>query len=118
MKKSYPCMLLLGLAALPLAADAQTDVTSKYLKNADFEGEYSVQTEYYKDNAGNHRAVYKPADWEMTYENGDSYDFSVLKSGDLQYSSIEKKCRGNTRCHSFRVTDLSSSFPLGIKGEH
>lgn len=115
MKKSYPCMLLLGLAALPLAADAQTDVTSKYLKNADFEGEYSVQTEYYKDNAGNHRAVYKPADWEMTYENGDSYDFSVLKSGDLQYSSIEKNAGGTLDATRFGSQTYRLRFRWGSK---
>lgn len=94
MKKSYPFMLSLGLAALSLTANAQTDVTSQYLKNADFEGSYSIQTEYQKDVAKNHRAIYLPADWMMTYTDGDQWDFSVLKSGDLQYSSIESIAGG------------------------
>ena len=58
------------------------DVTSTYLTNADFEGNYSV---LHSLNGGD-RAIYLPASWtENSYENGNRYDMSALGSGCLQW---------------------------------
>ena len=64
-------------------AYAQTDVTSTYLTNADFEGSYSVQS-----NPKNDRAIYQPEGWTVTYTNGDQWDLSILNSNDLSSGSF------------------------------
>lgn len=87
MDKIYIPMIACALFSLNGTAMAQTDVTSKYLKNADFEGAYSMYVEYSKDVAKNHRAIYQPQDWDISYENGEQNDYSVLREGDLLYSS-------------------------------
>ncbi len=87
MQRLYKTLWLCALLGFTGSANAQTDVTSQYLKNADFEGDYKIHTEYSKDNAKNHRAIYQPQDWDLVYENGETNDYSVLKEGDLLYSS-------------------------------
>ena len=61
----------------------QTDVTSEYLTNADFEGEYTVQS-----NPSSDRAIYAPNGWTVNLTNQNGYDLSVLKSGDLASNSF------------------------------
>lgn len=92
MERLYKTLWMCAFLGFTASANAQTDVTSQYLKNADFEGSYTIHTEYSKDDAKNHRAIYQPQDWDLVYENGDKNDYSVLKEGDLFYSS---KFKGN-----------------------
>ena len=87
MQRLYKTLWLCALLGFTGSANAQTDVTNQYLKNADFEGSYTIHTEYSKDVAKDHRAIYQPQDWDVVYENGDKNDYSVLKEGDLLYSS-------------------------------
>lgn len=78
-------LLFTGLAFLGgvFSANAQTDVTSTYLTNADFEGEYS---EYVRPNSG--RAIYQPNGWEVSYSNGDTNDMTALNSNCLQWNNF------------------------------
>ena len=61
----------------------QTDVTSEYLTNADFEGEYTVQS-----NPSSDRAIYAPNGWTVNLTNQNANDMSVLKSTDLASNSF------------------------------
>ena len=64
MKKQL--LLLIAFAVGVLGSKAQTDVTSDWIKNADFSGEFQVE----KYPTSNHdRAIYKPAEWSMEYNN-------------------------------------------------
>lgn len=87
MERLYKTLWMCAFLGFTASANAQTDVTGQYLKNADFEGSYTIHTEYSKDDAKNHRAIYQPQDWDLVYENGEQNDYSVLKEGDLLYSS-------------------------------
>lgn len=62
---------------------AQTDVTSTYITNADFEGTYSEFTKPKDD-----RAIYQPQGWTVTRTGSDTNDMTILKSSDLQSSSF------------------------------
>ncbi|MBP5380872.1 MAG: dockerin type I repeat-containing protein [Bacteroidaceae bacterium] len=82
--------LQLFSAALTFAAlftvhsvHAQTDVTSTYLTNADFEGSYSVYS-----NPSSDRAIYQPNGWTITYTNGDGNDMTSLNSNCTQWSNF------------------------------
>lgn len=90
MQRLYKTLWVCAFLGLTASANAQTDVTSQYLKNADFEGNYTIHTEYSKNVAKDHRAIYQPQDWDVVYENGDKNDYSVLKEGDLLYSASFK----------------------------
>ena len=79
MQRLYKTLWVCALLGFTGSANAQTDVTSQYLKNADFEGDYKIHTEYSKDDAKNHRAIYQPQDWDLVYENGETNDYSVLQ---------------------------------------
>jgi hypothetical protein len=57
---------------------AQTDVTSTYITNADFEGTYSVFV-----NPSSDRAIYQPNGWTVTRTGSDKNDMTILKSSDL-----------------------------------
>lgn len=68
---------------------AQTDVTSTYLTNADFEGDYSV---FQNLNSGsNARAIYKPEGWTVNYSNSESNDITALDDNSLQWSNFSSK---------------------------
>ena len=77
-------MKLKSLMALAIAllcsagAWAQTDVTSTYITNADFEGTYSVFVKPKSD-----RAIYQPDGWTVTRTGSDTNDMTILKSSDL-----------------------------------
>lgn len=90
MQRLYKTLWVCAFLGLTASANAQTDVTSQYLKNADFEGNYTIHTEYSKNVAKDHRAIYQTQDWDVVYENGDKNDYSVLKEGDLLYSASFK----------------------------
>lgn len=87
MERLYKTLWVCAFLGFTTSANAQTDVTSQYLKNADFEGDYTIHTEYSMNVAKDHRAIYQPQDWDVVYEHGDKNDYSVLKEGDLLYSS-------------------------------
>lgn len=59
------------------------DVTSTYLKNADFEGNY---TDEIKPN--NDRVLYTPEGWTITRKGNDKNDLSCLKSSDKQNNNF------------------------------
>lgn len=86
-------LLFAGFALLGgLSANAQTDVTSTYLTNADFEGEYSVYS-YPRDDGGNARAIYQPNGWTISYTNGESNDITALDGDCLQWSNFSGRAQ-------------------------
>ena len=104
------------------SASAQTDVTSTYLTNADFEGTYSV---YY--NPKSDRAIYQPNGWTVNYSNGESNDMTSLNSSCLAWDNFSSKQQpsnggnntywirfrwGNSESLTLSQT-LSSALPAG-----
>ncbi len=77
---------LLAAAALMIggSVSAQTDVTSTYITNADFES--ATYTTPYRPNGD--RDITQPEGWTLTYTNGVSYDSSILKASQATYSNI------------------------------
>lgn len=69
---------VLGVGSL----SAQTDVTSTYLTNADFEGDYSTFWE------GSQRAIFQPNGWTVIRTNGNENDLSILCSTDIANGSF------------------------------
>ena len=65
---------------------AQTDVTSTYLTNADFEGSYSS----YSKPSGD-RDIYQPEGWGISYTNGNENDLTSLSSSTTQWSQFSGK---------------------------
>ena len=66
---------------------AQTDVTSTYIENADFEGEYSVFSNP-RNDGNNARAIYQPSGWTVTYTDGEQNDMRCLNSSCLQWTNF------------------------------
>ena len=56
------------------------------IANADFEGEYTVYS-----NPSADRAIYQPAGWTLTYENGEGNDMTALNSECLAWNSFSGK---------------------------
>jgi len=79
-------LALVGTILLSCSAWAQTDVTSTYLTNADFEGEYSVFANL--NSGSNARAIYQPEGWTPVRKGTDSNDLTCLTSSDLQSNSF------------------------------
>ncbi len=81
--------LLLAAAALMLGGSvwAQTDVTSTYITNANFEGEYTEHSRP-RNDSGQERAIYQPDGWTVTYTNGNENDFTALNSSCLQWNNF------------------------------
>lgn len=73
-----------------ISVNAQTDVTSTYLTNADFEGEYTVFSNPRNDGS-NARAIYQPTGWTVTYTDGNENDMSCLNSDCLQWSQFSEQ---------------------------
>lgn len=69
---------VLGVGSL----SAQTDVTSTYLTNADFESEYSTFW------TGSERAIFQPEGWTVVRTNGNDNDMSILCSTDVANGSF------------------------------
>ena len=61
-----------------LGLRAQTDVTSTYINNADFEGSYSKK----QDSGQSGCAIYQPENWEIVYSNGNEWDRTAVKDND------------------------------------
>ena len=76
--------MLFVASAIGFNVNAQTDVTSTYLTNADFEGEKTIQ----QDLNGGDRCIYKPTGWTVTYSNGDKYDMTAMKEGDKAWNTF------------------------------
>ena len=70
------CAAILVAFAKPPTAGAQVDLTH-LIYNADFEKEDST---YIKTTT--ERYIYQPEGWDVTYENGDANDLSILNAGD------------------------------------
>lgn len=82
--KQYNKLFAILFAVLGVTTlQAQTDVTSTYLTNADFENEYSVFV-----NPKSDRAIYQPNGWTVVRTNGNENDLSILTSSDLQSSNF------------------------------
>jgi len=84
-------LLLALLALFTLGGSnlfAQTDVTSTYLTNADFEGEYSVYS-----NPSSDRAIYQPSGWTIEYNNGEANDMTSLNSNCTQWNQFSGKAQ-------------------------
>ena len=81
--------LLLATCALLLSTGqtwAQTDVTSTYLTNADFEGEYSSYAQPKSD-----RDIYQPTGWTVEYKDGDTNDLTSLNSSTTQWNNFSSR---------------------------
>ena len=93
--------MALAIALLCSAgAWAQTDVTSTYITNADFEG--SV-TSYSKPSAD--RDIYQPDGWSVSYTNGESNDLTSLNSETTQWNQFSGKpqpTNGGTKAYWMR----------------
>lgn len=73
-----------------IGVQAQTDVTSTYLTNADFEGDYSVY-KYPREDGDNKRAIYQPNGWTVTYIKGEQNDMTTMNSSCLQWSNFSSQ---------------------------
>ena len=84
-------LLFTGLAFLGgvFSTNAQDDVTSTYLTNADFEGEYTVYS-YPREDGSNKRAIYQPEGWTVSYVNGESNDITALNSDCFQWNNFHE----------------------------
>ena len=118
--------LLLATCALLLSTGqtwAQTDVTSTYLTNADFEGKYSSYAQPKSD-----RDIYQPEGWAISYTNGESNDMTSLNSSTTtQWSNFSGKpqpTNGGTNVYWMRFRwggsenitlsqETSSALPAG-----
>ena len=80
MKKLLFAMLCIVSA---LGLRAQTDVTSTYITNADFES--ATYTTPYNPNGD--RDITQPEGWTLVYKDGVSYDSSILNASQATYSS-------------------------------
>ena len=83
MRKLKLFMTALALTGGVNAALAQTDVTSQYLTNADFEGEYTSYTKPQSD-----RDIYQPTGWDVVYSNGDTNDMTSLNASCTQWNQF------------------------------
>lgn len=80
-------LLLAAFALFGVSATwAQTDVTSTYLTNADFEGDYSSYNQPKSD-----RDIYQPANWEISYTNGNENDLTSMCSSTTNWSNFSEK---------------------------
>ena len=83
-----------------MSISAQTDVTSTYLTNADFEGTY---TSYSKPQ--NDRDIYQPNGWTITYTNGEANDMTSLNSSCTQwnnFSGLQQPTNGGNNVYWIR----------------
>lgn len=74
---------------------AQTDVTSTYITNPGFEGEYPIKTTY-SEGTNDERHIFEPNGWTVVHTNPNTNDMTCLKSGDAQSNSFS----GFTMNHS------------------
>ena len=71
------------------------------IANADFEGEVSV---YSKPNTD--RAIYQPAGWTVSYENGETNDMTALNSSSLAWNNFSGRpqlAEGGNNTYWFRA---------------
>ncbi len=82
--------LAVAFVGIVSASAQQTDVTSEYLSNADFEGTFTVHS-YPTESGTNKRAIYAPDQWTISYTNGESNDMTALNSTCLQWNNFSGK---------------------------
>lgn len=70
------------------SAFAQEDVTSKYLKNADFEGSYESVIKPHSD-----RDIYQPEGWNVSWTGGDENDMTSLNSECTSWGSFNAQTK-------------------------
>ena len=88
LKLFMTALALVGGVNFALADDVYKDVTSTYLTNADFEGDYTVYS-----NPSSDRAIYQPTGWTISYTSGDPNDITALNSKCLQWSNFSGKAQ-------------------------
>lgn len=95
--------------------NAQTDVTSTYLTNADFSGEYTVE-KYPTSNKD--RAIYKPTGWDISFTNVSQWNMTAINSSSLQASTFNnagdlyKVSSGSQYMARFRDNQTSENIDL------
>ena len=124
-KQNMRKLKLLMMTVCALMGAGQTwaqkwvDVTSFYLKNADFEGSYSVQKTF-QSGTNNERCVYKPSDWTVTHDNENDNDITILKTGDKQSASFKyfdlKPTDGGDQAYLVRFRWGGQYWSNGLKG--
>lgn len=80
----------IGGLLTPFKVGAQTDVTSTYLTNANFEGSFTVHS-YPREDGDNKRAIYKPDGWTIAYTNGETNDVTALNSDCYQWNNFSSR---------------------------
>lgn len=122
MKKLKLLFASLALLVGSGTAWAQTDVTSTYLTNADFEGN---ETSYSQPKAD--RDIYQPEGWAIAYTNGDENDMTSLNSSTTQWSQFSGKpqptnggskaywmrCRWGSSVNITLSQETSANLPAG-----
>ena len=103
------------------ADDVYKDVTSTYLTNADFEGEYSVLS---NSGVSSDRAIYQPNGWTVSYNPTNENDMTALNSSCLQwnkFSSLTQLSDGGNNSYwvrqiwgSTQILDISQTVTLPI----
>ena len=68
-----------------LCKDYQSNVTSSYLTNADFSGDYEAVTAT-PTNVSSDRKIYRPNGWAIAMTNKSQWNMTVVKNGDPQQS--------------------------------
>jgi len=114
-------MILWAMLLTSVGVVAQTDVTSQYLVNADFEGDATIA----QTTSGNGN-IYQPTGWTVTYTNGDQWDSTVLNDSDGKWSNFSGRHQlsdggSNTYWVRFRwgnstsitLKQTTSSLPAG-----
>lgn len=99
------------------ADDVFKDVTSTYLTNADFEGEYSVHR-YPRGENNKDRAIYLPSGWTINYENGKEWDMTILKSDDLagnSFSSVPSLDNGGSQTYRIRFNNSYTNQRIELR---
>lgn len=114
-------MILWAMLLTSVGVVAQTDVTSQYLVNADFEGDATIIET--TSGSGN---IYQPTGWTVVYSNGDQWDSTVLNDSDGKWSNFSGRHQlsdggSNTYWVRFRwgnstgitLKQTTSSLPAG-----
>ena len=111
-------LLLASVALLfggGISVSAQTDVTSTYITNADFSGEYTVE-KYPTSNKD--RAIYKPTGWDISFTNVSQWNMTAINSSSLQASTFNnagdlyKVSSGSQYMARFRDNQTSENIDL------
>lgn len=98
--KKIKLLFATALLLCTAGAWAQTDVTSTYLTNADFEGSHSSYANPKAD-----RDIYQPNGWDVAYNNGEENDLTSLCSETTNWANFSSKpqpANGDTKTYWMR----------------